>query len=134
MEYRIEIGPVRPATARERLIVALDLPSAEDAIAMVDRLKEDHENAQLLAKGLAKLKGVNIDLEKVETNMVMLDTRPLGMKAADIASELSKRNVKASIYGLYTMRLVTNKDATRDDILFAIEAFEDLVASLVHKG
>ncbi len=109
------------------VIAAAGLVALRD---MVPRLKEDHENAQTLAKGLAKLDGVNIDLEKVETNMIIIDTRPLGMKAEEIASKLSKRNVKVSVYGMYIIRLVTNKDATGDDILFAIGAFENMVAGL----
>lgn len=37
---------------------------------MVSRLAEDHQNAQRLAKGLAKIPGFQIDLERVRTNMV----------------------------------------------------------------
>ena len=98
---------------------------------MIGRLREDHENARMLAEGLAKIDGVNIDLEKIETNMIMVDTRPLGLEAGEFAHELSKRNVKVSVYGLYTIRFVTNKDVTRDDVMFAVEAVEDLVTGLV---
>lgn len=43
-------------------IVALDT--------MVDRLAEDHQNARLLAQGLAEIPGIDIDLETQHTNMV----------------------------------------------------------------
>ena len=95
---------------------------------MVDRLGEDHDNARILAKGLAKIEGININLANVDTNMVIIDTKPLGMKAAEIAGKLSDQNVKVSIYGMYTIRLVTNKDVDRDGISRAIEAFRKLVA------
>ena len=39
---------------------------------MVDRLREDHANARLLAEGLARLPGVTIDLDLVQTNIVIL--------------------------------------------------------------
>ncbi|MBD3182682.1 aminotransferase class I/II-fold pyridoxal phosphate-dependent enzyme [Candidatus Poribacteria bacterium] len=97
---------------------------------MVDRLQEDHDNARTLAKGLAELDGIDIDIEKVDTNMIMIDTRPLGMKAEELAGELNKRGVKISIYGLHTIRLVTNKDVSRSDISLTIEAFRDLVNNL----
>jgi threonine aldolase len=97
---------------------------------MIGRLREDHENAKVLAEGLAKIEGIEIDPGKVETNMIMVDTRPLKMGAEEIARELSKRGVKVSIYGLHTIRLVTNKDVNRDGIMLAIGAFEDLVANL----
>ena len=123
---RIDRNRLGGAMRQAGVIAAAGLVALRD---MVPRLKEDHENAQILARGLAKLDGVNIDLEKIETNMIIIDTRPLGMKAAEIASELSKRNVKVSVYGMYTIRLVTNKDATGDDMLFAVEAFEDMVTN-----
>lgn len=37
---------------------------------MVDRLADDHENARLLAEGLADIPGVTVDLATVQTNMV----------------------------------------------------------------
>lgn len=121
---RIRLGG---AMRQAGVIAAAGLVALQD---MIDRLQEDHENARLLADGLAKIEGINIDLEKVETNMVLINTRPLGMRAEEVAGELSKRNVKVSVYGLYTIRLVTNKDVDRDGILLAVEAVEDLVAGL----
>lgn len=109
------------------VIAAAGLVALQD---MIDRLGDDHENARSLAEGLAKIEGVNIDLEKVETNMVIIDTKPLGMSAEEVARELDKQNIKVSIYGLYTIRFVTNKDVDRDGILLAVEAFEKLVSGL----
>src|SRR6202158_3015733 len=40
---------------------------------MVDRLAEDHANAQTLAEGLAELPGVRCDLSRVQTNLVFFD-------------------------------------------------------------
>ena len=37
---------------------------------MTTRLQDDHDNAQLLAQGLASIPGIEIDLEKVHTNLV----------------------------------------------------------------
>src|ERR671934_2962934 len=37
----------------------------------VERLAEDHENARVLAEGLAEIEGVTIDPERVETNIVI---------------------------------------------------------------
>jgi threonine aldolase len=113
------------------VIAAAGLVALQD---MIGRLKEDHENARLLAEGLSKIEGVNIALENVETNMVIIDTRPLGMRAEEVARELSKRNVKVSIYGLNTIRLVTNKDVDSAAIVIAVEAFEDMVASSRQPG
>jgi threonine aldolase len=96
---------------------------------MTERLIEDHNNAKFLADGLAKIEKVKEGLVVGETNMVMVDTKKVGLKAADLAGELIKRNVKVSVYGPYTIRLVTHKDIDRNGILHAISAIDDIVKS-----
>ncbi len=44
---------------------------------LVDRLAEDHANARTLAEGLAELPGVEIDLERVQTNIVRFRLRTM---------------------------------------------------------
>jgi len=110
------------------VIAAAGLVALND---MIGRLKEDHENARILAEGLSKIKCTNIDLKTIDSNMVIVNTKPLGMTAEQAAQELNKRKVKVSIYGLYTIRFVTHKDINRDDIMYAVKAFEDLPISLI---
>jgi len=97
---------------------------------MTERLREDHENAKLLADGLATIEKVKEGLVVGETNMVMFNTKTIEMKAVDVAKELNDRNVKASVYGPYTIRLVTHKDVDRNDIIYVIDAFKNLVVKL----
>ncbi len=124
---RIARNRLGGAMRQAGIIAAAGLVALQD---MIGRLQEDHENARLLAEGLAKIKDVNIDLGKIDTNMVIIDTTPLGMTAEEVAGELAKRNVKVSLYGLYTIRFVTNKDVDREGVQVAIKAFEDMVANL----
>ena len=37
---------------------------------LVDRLKDDHDNARMLAKGLSSLKGMELDPESIKTNII----------------------------------------------------------------
>src|SRR4051812_778464 len=54
----------------------------------VERLAEDHENARVLADGLAQLPGVEIDPSTVETNIVLFRVPdPLGL-IASLAGEV----------------------------------------------
>ena len=39
----------------------------------MDRLADDHRNARTLAEGLAEMPGVEVDLERVQTNLVFLE-------------------------------------------------------------
>ena len=82
----------------------------------VDRLAEDHENAAVLAKGLAAL-GLKVD--PVQTNMVFV-TVPRESAAA------LKRHLDASgvaTLGGSRMRLVTHLDVDRAQVERAVEAF-----------
>jgi len=94
---------------------------------MIERLSEDHENARILADGLSEIEKIKQGLRRGETNMVMVNTMSVGMKAVDLAGKLELQGVKVSVYGLYTIRLVTNKDVSRDDVLFTIKVFENLL-------
>lgn len=125
---RIARNRLGGAMRQAGVIAAAGLVALQD---MIGRLKEDHENARALAKGLAEIEGINIDLKTVETNMIILDTKPLKVEAEKFAHELSKHNVKVSIYGLHTIRFVTNKDVTSDDMLLAVEAVKNVVSGLI---
>jgi len=72
------------------------------------RLHEDHANARMLAEALAQMEEVDIDLDAVETNIVIfrLKTR----KAADVAASLKVRGVLMSPVGPHALRLVTHVD------------------------
>ena len=60
----------------------------------IDRLAEDHANARRLARGLAKIPGISIDVEKVHTNLVFFDvTRG---DPAELARKLAERGVKGA--------------------------------------
>jgi threonine aldolase len=97
---------------------------------MPDRLDEDHANAKLLAKALSQFDELALNPEDVHTNMVFVDTKPLGISAADFADRASQHNIKVSVYGPMTVRMVANHDASREDVLYAAEALVDLAKSL----
>ena len=92
---------------------------------MVERLAEDHLHARILGEAVANTK-VKIDLSTVQTNIVIFDVSPLGMKAAEFIEELKGDNIKASEYGKYLVRLVTHKDVSRADIDYAVSVLARL--------
>ena len=64
-----------------------------------ERLHEDHENAQRLARGLAELPGIRIDPERVVTNIIIFDVSETGITADEICARLKERGVLASGFG-----------------------------------
>ena len=79
------------------------------------RLHIDHENAKRLAEGAANLKGVSIDAEKVQTNIVIFDVSATGKTSAEICAELKDQNILASLFGK-AIRMVTHCDVSREDV------------------
>jgi threonine aldolase len=86
----------------------------------VERLAIDHENARVLAEGLADLAGVDLDPDRVETNIVIFevdDARGLVERLAD--------RVELQAVGPRRVRAVTHLDVGRGDLERALEAFAD---------
>jgi threonine aldolase len=92
---------------------------------MVDRLAEDHANARALAAGLATLPGLTVDLDRVQTNIVIVRVaRPGGVEA--LVSGCAARKVKVHAIGPTAIRCVTHKDVDADDIGRALDAFREI--------
>ncbi|HSA79394.1 MAG TPA: GntG family PLP-dependent aldolase [Geminicoccaceae bacterium] len=81
----------------------------------VERLAEDHENARVLAEGLAQIPTIELDPATVETNIVWFDVHGR-LSAADLAALLRDHGVLIGGYGQHRMRAVTHLDVTRADI------------------
>ena len=85
---------------------------------MVDRLKDDHDNAKLLAEGLKKM-GIKV-VNQVQTNMVYIDYTPIGWKDADWNKATKKIGWKSEGHGGGT-RLCTHYGIEREDIVAFID-------------
>lgn len=94
---------------------------------MPGRLKQDHENARLLAEGLVKIPGIKIDPKKSPTNILVFDVSATGMEAADFNHRLATRNVLGNSIGPDQMRFVTHYDVSREDCLRALEIVRELL-------
>jgi threonine aldolase len=89
-------------------------------------LAEDHANARLLAEALARIEGVVIDLDAVETNIVVFNLTK-GIRGADLVARLKARGVLANALGPDLVRLVTHRDVSRNECIHAAEILADEV-------
>ncbi|MGI6486105.1 MAG: low-specificity L-threonine aldolase [Thermoanaerobacterales bacterium] len=83
---------------------------------MTKRLEEDHVNARVLAEGLNSICGIKIDLETVQTNIVICDIKGLNMTGNQFSHELFLRGVKINGGQSSTVRFVTHHGVSKDDI------------------
>lgn len=75
---------------------------------MVERLKEDHENARQLAQGIDRIAGLSIDLARVKTNIVYFDLVGEAMTPDRLIAFMNEQGVKFLQTGLRRFRMVTH--------------------------
>ena len=95
--------------------------------AMPSRLHEDHANARLLAETPSEIESVEIDLESVETNIVIFRLKG-EVTAKELVERLKVRGILASTLGPNMIRLVTHHDVNRNACIRAAEALTEELA------
>jgi threonine aldolase len=88
----------------------------------VDRLAEDHENARVLAEGLAELPG--FDVQPPDTNIVIAQVAD----APQLVGELWERGVEVTPMAPTRIRCVTHLDVDSAGIERALAAFREVAA------
>jgi threonine aldolase len=88
---------------------------------MVDRLADDHINAKRLANGLANVKGLSIDPDRVSTNIVYVDVTRKDMTAPILSERLDSRGVRVLPTGPKRLRAVTHYHVTSADISLVLD-------------
>jgi threonine aldolase len=96
---------------------------------MVDRLAEDHENARLLANGLAKIPGIEVNPAAVQTNIVPVSVQAMG--AQELQKRLGAAGVRVSFMDRDRLRLVTHYGISRRDIEDAVSTIRRVLTSSV---
>ena len=100
----------------------------------VDRLAEDHVRARRLADALSDMDGIDLDPEKVETNIVIFEVLCQGGATAFLAHLLEKHAVRGSIAGPGRVRFVTHLDIDDDDIDVSVAALREVTNELSSKA
>ena len=95
---------------------------------MPKRLHVDHENAKLLAQGLARIPGLKVDATKVVTNIVICDISGTGMISVDFSRKLAEKNVLCGGVNNEVVRFVTHMDVDRAGCERAVEAVREICA------
>src|SRR6201996_927481 len=93
---------------------------------MPARLHEDHANARWMAEQIATMGGCLIDLETVQTNIVIF--QPEGRTAAEVVAGLKARDVVCGTAGADEVRFVTHRDVDRAACERAVSVLREILA------
>lgn len=102
-------------------VVALDT--------MVDRLAEDHANAQTLCDGLAAIDGFTAYRAARPTNIIKVDVAELGWTTEDLLANWSAHGIRCNPRPPTGARLVTQRHVSADDVGYMLEVTRQLVAA-----
>ena len=97
----------------------------------VDRLPEDNENAQILARGLAEIEGIVV--EPVETNLIFFDVSGLGVTAEAFNALLRDKGLRISVLGKTRARAVTHLDVSREQVKEALEIIRQVAGQITKR-
>jgi threonine aldolase len=95
---------------------------------MVGRLGEDHQTAKRLAEGLHRIDPSLCDPKDVETNLVRVDVRKSGRRAAQWSADLKSKGVLVAPADLHVLRFVTHRHISAPDVDAAVGACAELWA------
>jgi len=89
------------------------------------RLIEDHENAQLFARGLKKINGIEIKPEDVETNIIIFTLT--NISSHEFTERLSKLDTHMLPWDDSSIRAVTNLMINKEQILITLEQIRSIL-------
>jgi threonine aldolase len=95
---------------------------------MVNRLKDDHDNAKLLYNRIVDIP--NLVVEEPETNIVFLNLQNLDISQPDLSSELAKEHILVFAGYGDRSRLVLNRMVTSEDVERVAEILRRILTPL----
>src|SRR5262249_55437420 len=94
----------------------------------IERLHEDHENAQAFAEAIRRIDGLTLDPPDVESNLVFFQVDPELGTAAQLSAKLKERGVRINPSGPQRLRGCTHLDVDRAGVLRAAECLAEIVS------
>jgi threonine aldolase len=95
----------------------------------VERLADDHDHAQVLARAVEETEGLSLESGPVETNLVWITVDPALGSASAVAAQLRAAGVLIAALGPSVLRACTHLDVSRADVEYAAEQIRKVAAA-----
>jgi len=93
---------------------------------LVDKLKKDHSNAQVLAQGLARLNGIVLDPELIKTNIIFFSLKHPTLNPDTFLEKLENQGIKILAIQPGVFRAVLHQEISEPQIERVIRVSEEL--------
>ncbi|MEG2353009.1 MAG: low-specificity L-threonine aldolase [Clostridium sp.] len=97
---------------------------------MTDRLIYDHENAKLLAANLSTLPELEVDVNRVEINMVFFKFKNKSFDSKILVKYLLDNNIKVNAMENGEMRFVTHYWISKEDVYTLVTLMKDFFKTI----
>ena len=104
---------------------------------MINQIREDHKNTQLLAEGIISIKGLTVDRENIKSNILYFDIKKGRTRSKKLFSQTLNKDQYPfdinlnNIYFLETspsrFRLVTHYGITKENVEKTLEVLKGMV-------
>jgi len=94
----------------------------------IERMRDDHDNAKLLARGLSRIPGIKLDVPEPQTNIIFFQIVHDRITTVDFLKRVLDRGVRFSNINA-RVRAVTHLDVSRGDIEKAIEVARSVLSA-----
>ncbi len=91
-----------------------------------ERLKEDHKKAKFFAEEISKLNSLHIDLESVQTNIVLIEFEKTKKSQVEILNLLKENKILLTSGNYNSLRAVFHLDVDMEEVKKGIEIFKML--------
>ena len=91
-----------------------------------ERLKEDHAKMKYMAAELAKIPSLSIDMEAVQTNIILIGIEKTGKQPAEVLALLKSKGILLTPGNWMSLRAVTHLDVSMADVQKAVTVFQEL--------
>ena len=112
------------------IIAAAGLVAVEQ---MVERLADDHRNAQRLARGLSRLSGITVLTDPVQTNIVFFRVTEPRLTWQSFIAAAARRGLQVAELGHGRIRAVTHRGVTERDVDEALAIVADVLRDPDHR-
>ncbi|MHB1049790.1 MAG: low-specificity L-threonine aldolase [Bacteroidota bacterium] len=92
----------------------------------IDRLAEDHKKASFFAREISKISSFEIDMESVQTNIVLVDVQKTGKTPQQVIDSLKARGVLISGGTFTKFRAVMHLDVSMQQVEYAVDVIKSM--------
>jgi len=95
---------------------------------LVQRLKDDHINAKILAEQLTLIKGIELDQSKIKTNILFFKLNHPQIDGKTFLDQLEARSIKILMTDPGVFRAVLHRDVSREQTETVAKAIQSILA------